>query len=1063
MLVLTALQLLTGLAISWPLHYYFLSKGGSSSPVAWKTSKKIMLGTLHFLGCLCTNMGFALGSASVVQVIKLMEPIETLFLTALANIAILKVAHGLTFTKALSVITIVAGTTMLLVQKSDSGLGHQVNFWSVFFALCSGFAMASRNVVMKVLSPTAAPPQKGRDEKHVNHGWKQTAVNGLFNYISITSAAAVPATAFLILAEIQGSSQIKDSTISTWMIKSQVGNEAIVFHGLYNIASISILCLISAQSHSILNVGKRIVNVLYVSIAFSEPIGFSGIIGLCIAAMGSILYSFGGGGVTVSRGYFYAMVIGTMISIQLKAAWVLSPTMDDVSTEYAVWMFPFPPQGKNMKSPLVRDGTLICAYSHACEAFEDHTKINLRDLTDGTYFHNYVRDHAYHKVRHMNDFPYHIQAITLLALLKSNHGNDNVCVRTLGGTTKFCNNTQFESYDPYESDELSSTNYPYTLLSDGRSEDGDHFSLAPRELMGAEKFAMWGAGDMEKSICRNYNSGEDVQSYAGAAWLPFISEIRNKMQAVRNYDGYYIGNSLLSSNPIESTEKDYENAHKISLVSIYSTEPGIKGMENYIKNYTESVHPFGCRSLLTERLLKQRRIKSYFSACLTLTTNMQGAILENQHANPRYVLNEILKPNTRKLPTPKQKTKMVFVDVQDPKVVPESAWKSENTIHLKANVEAWYPNCKKKMGRYSYSYKLLSTYANQAKVVVTSRIHVGLPAAALGIPVIFVEGGPERSNWLPGGKQAVGRVEGLLDVFHRVQRGVDGKNWTFGDLTGDVPHSDGVHLADRYRASFWNRLKKTHFYRDTSALFGMTPFQRLGRKNIETGFQEDFHFLLESRSDLSWRTNRAIEHVFYFHPNCKVVVHSNQITLTDIEIFVETGYNLVVQPYNIDSLLKEDFPSYKLPKDESLQGSLPLLLLRKHGGIYVSKDTLLLQKIPVDLEEGLVLQENGNPSVANFDRESRGVLSSLTSMRSESRLETSDGLSWSVQVLSDVDTVKCMEDTKWSLPDGLKEMIAVSLHPSSYASTETIKIDTKCYQFVEKVCIFCDEIHWDFN
>ena len=96
----------------------------------------------------------------------------------------------------------------------------------------------------------------------------------------------------------------------------------------------------------------------------------------------------------------------------------------------------------------------------------------------------------------------------------------------------------------------------------------------------------------------------------------------------------------------------------------------------------------------------------------------------------------------------------------------------------------------------------LSTYANQAKVVVTSRIHVGLPAAALGIPVIFVEGGPERSNWLPGGKQAVGRVEGLLDVFHRVQRGVDGKNWTFGDLTGDVPHSDGVHLADWYRASF---------------------------------------------------------------------------------------------------------------------------------------------------------------------------------------------------------------------------------------------------------------------
>lgn len=90
----------------------------------------------------------------------------------------------------------------------------------------------------------------------------------------------------------------------------------------------------------------------------------------------------------------------------------------------------------------------------------------------------------------------------------------------------------------------------------------------------------------------------------------------------------------------------------------------------------------------------------------------------------------------------------------------------------------------------------MSTYANQAKVLVTSRIHAGLPAAALDIPVIFVEGGPELSNWLPGGGQAVGRVEGLLDVFHRVKRGTE-KNWTFGDLTDDVPHSDGVHLADR--------------------------------------------------------------------------------------------------------------------------------------------------------------------------------------------------------------------------------------------------------------------------
>lgn len=293
MLVLTALQLTTGLCISWPMYQCLLSSNmhtRQSRPFPFKTKTKIILGTLHFLGCLCTNMGFALGSASVVQVIKLMEPIETLILTALANVLILKVPHGMTFIKTISVFTIVLGTAMLLSQKRESQFGHQVNFGSVFFALCSGFAMASRNVYMKT---EASKTKNNYLCRHETDGWKQIAVKGLFNYISITSAAAVPGILFLILVELQGSPQIKDSTITMRMFKSPAGQEAIVFHGIYNIASISVLCLISTQSHSLLNVGKRIVNVLYAGIVFGESIGFNGFIGLCIAAMGGILYSSG--------------------------------------------------------------------------------------------------------------------------------------------------------------------------------------------------------------------------------------------------------------------------------------------------------------------------------------------------------------------------------------------------------------------------------------------------------------------------------------------------------------------------------------------------------------------------------------------------------------------------------------------------------------------------------------------------------------------------------------------------------------------------------------------------
>ena len=41
-------------------------------------------------------------------------------------------------------------------------------------------------------------------------------------------------------------------------------------------------------------------------------------------------------------------------------------------------------------------------------------------------------------------------------------------------------------------------------------------------------------------------------------------------------------------------------------------------------------------------------------------------------------------------------------------------------------------------GRHEYARKLLSQYADSARVVIASRIHSVLPASALGISVIFL-------------------------------------------------------------------------------------------------------------------------------------------------------------------------------------------------------------------------------------------------------------------------------------------------------------------------------------
>ena len=84
------------------------------------------------------------------------------------------------------------------------------------------------------------------------------------------------------------------SMITSWIISKSPGPngfQAIVFHGLYNIASITVLSLITAQSHSLLNVGKRIFNVFVATISFGEHFGLSGFVGLGIAAVGGVFYS----------------------------------------------------------------------------------------------------------------------------------------------------------------------------------------------------------------------------------------------------------------------------------------------------------------------------------------------------------------------------------------------------------------------------------------------------------------------------------------------------------------------------------------------------------------------------------------------------------------------------------------------------------------------------------------------------------------------------------------------------------------------------------------------------
>ena len=191
--------------------------------------------------------------------------------------------------------------------------------------------------------------------------------------------------------------------------------------------------------------------------------------------------------------------------------------------------------------------------------------------------------------------------------------------------------------------------------------------------MTTENFAMWGVEETPAKFMASggYNSSEDVQSYAGAGWLPFISEIRTKEIAILNYTGYFIANAFLSK-AYASSEDDIKNIKNIQLLSIYGQGKYMNGMKDYLEKYTEIVEAFGCRSKLTCRELKARKIKSYFSACLTLTMDIQGGLVDRKEKSfTRHVYNQLLNPNA--IESIPEKNKIVLIDVQDRNVVPKDA------------------------------------------------------------------------------------------------------------------------------------------------------------------------------------------------------------------------------------------------------------------------------------------------------------------------------------------------------------------------------------------------------
>ena len=199
-----------------------------------------------------------------------------------------------------------------------------------------------------------------------------------------------------------------------------------------------------------------------------------------------------------------------------------------------------------------------------------------------------------------------------------------------------------------------------------------------------------------------------------------------------------------------------------------------------IKHY-KKYEPIGCRDLHTMNLLKKNGVDAYFSGCLTLT-------LKNPFSNPKregiYIVDAHL---TSKNVYPWGSDDLLAALI--PKYIRDQAEYIEHEIPDSIDKNDMY-------ARQKYvEENLLRKYAT-AKLVITSRLHCGLPCVAYGTPVILLFKGLQTDN----------RYGGLKEYLHGYSSVDDKVDFDFDNPKPRLSSNELKQLQNKIRSDIQRRV-----------------------------------------------------------------------------------------------------------------------------------------------------------------------------------------------------------------------------------------------------------------
>lgn len=200
------------------------------------------------------------------------------------------------------------------------------------------------------------------------------------------------------------------------------------------------------------------------------------------------------------------------------------------------------------------------------------------------------------------------------------------------------------------------------------------------------------------------------------------------------------------------------------------------------QSFWKKHQPVGCRDRGTRQGFEKLGIDAWFSGCATLTYAPRARSNSEPYgliADPFYFL--------RSPAYDAHQLRRVFG--------------KQPSISLKhvTNADPTRPR-KTQAVRLQETQELISLIAN-AEFVFTSRIHIALPATAMGVPVYFVTAGYDRT------KHSTDRFDGLLELFHII---------------------DGTHFGHTSRKRWGKLLRLLKFYKtENRSLAHLMPEQHV--------------------------------------------------------------------------------------------------------------------------------------------------------------------------------------------------------------------------------------------